>query len=766
MIKDKRGLSLIEIIFSLALLSIIVMAIFSGFASSYSMLKRSQNYTDDVFQTQQLIEQEIDLMNEAITEGTEPVGETIVLFGDSHPVTVTYYPRTVSLTGIRDEQSFFTTVAKKNMPLYLTDTTEVDIEFRDHSGSLDHVYVDTSNVYVDSDARLTSSHGAHLTYIYRWYISRDGYHMPMYAEPVETDEGRYYPIFPNDYTIIPGNTSSSLSYLKSSYAGKHIVCTVTSAAKSGKLGPISHSNHIFVSGLPHISDLAVHLDASMIFEEDSSAINEVGGQDRVKRWHDMSDENNDGVQGSSNAQPELIKNFFVGELVSNEQIYDTYVNYLYFETGDSMSVNYTVDPLDSTIFLISKESSEEEFRIYTGDDLPDYITLFSDITLSSSLDDIDVAELIVYDAVLDQSDVDEVLVYLEDKYHPIPPNATIDYLHPLNIVINQGDQYGLPSTILARMTSGRDEEVEVTWVPATINTSQHGTKYSTATAVDNAEKTTTLTLEILEVVQVTGVDIVEESVTLDKGESYALNYNIIPSNAENQTVTWKPTDSEIIDVTENGTVIAKKGGEETVTITSVSGDFEDTCLIVVRPTEVKGVNINVLEDDIYIVLGESRQLTASVQPIDADNQLVYWSTEDSNVVSMDNGLIGGEAIGSTTIQVKTDENNPDTGSPYTDSKRVFVIDNLPTVTPLSGASPYTFYFWQSRNLVFSVEPTTTQKNIITAGLESGTSNDIGFSWNGATLTLTTGDLRARFYGDVRVDLDGNGSFETVLIDVN
>src|SRR5690606_40436249 len=68
---------------------------------------------------------------------------------------------------------------------------------------------------------------------------------------------------------------------------------------------------------------------------------------------------------------------------------------------------------------------------------------------------------------------------------------------------------------------------------------------------------------------VTGVSITPQSLTLDVGESYALQVEVLGSQNVSQSVAWRSSDPAIATVNENGVVTAvASGGPVTITATS------------------------------------------------------------------------------------------------------------------------------------------------------------------------------------------------------
>ncbi len=78
-------------------------------------------------------------------------------------------------------------------------------------------------------------------------------------------------------------------------------------------------------------------------------------------------------------------------------------------------------------------------------------------------------------------------------------------------------------------------------------------------------------------VDVTGVEINKESLSLKTGESETLIATVSPDNATNKVVTWNSDDDTIATVDNNGKVTAVKKGTTTITVTTEDGSFSDTC---------------------------------------------------------------------------------------------------------------------------------------------------------------------------------------------
>jgi len=96
-------------------------------------------------------------------------------------------------------------------------------------------------------------------------------------------------------------------------------------------------------------------------------------------------------------------------------------------------------------------------------------------------------------------------------------------------------------------------------------------------------------------VDVTGVELDKDSVTLKTGESVSMIANVLPDNASDKSVIWTSYD-ESIAVVDNGEITAISTGTTTVTVTTVNGEFTDSVQVYVYlPGELNGdesVDIN------------------------------------------------------------------------------------------------------------------------------------------------------------------------------
>ena len=112
-------------------------------------------------------------------------------------------------------------------------------------------------------------------------------------------------------------------------------------------------------------------------------------------------------------------------------------------------------------------------------------------------------------------------------------------------------------------------------------------------------------------------------------------------------MTWSTSDVSVASVSD-GVVTANKIG--TATITARAGNKTATCAITVEPTPVTSVTLD--KTSASLKVGGSVVLTATVNPSDATDKTVTWSTSDVSVASVSDGVVTANMIGTATITAR------------------------------------------------------------------------------------------------------------------
>lgn len=124
-------------------------------------------------------------------------------------------------------------------------------------------------------------------------------------------------------------------------------------------------------------------------------------------------------------------------------------------------------------------------------------------------------------------------------------------------------------------------------------------------------------------VKAESVSISPAKVTLTAGEHTELTATVAPNNATSKYFKWASSDAKVASVDNFGRVVALSPGSTTITVTTDDGGLKATSEIIVNPS-------------------------------DATDQSVTWSTSDKDIATVDkNGVVTGQATGEAVVTVTT-----------------------------------------------------------------------------------------------------------------
>ena len=243
-------------------------------------------------------------------------------------------------------------------------------------------------------------------------------------------------------------------------------------------------------------------------------------------------------------------------------------------------------------------------------------------------------------------------------------------------------------------------------------------------------------------VSVAGVSLDKTEIVLVEGSSEKLTATVEPTNATNKNVTWSSDHEAIATVDQNGTVTARRGGQATITVTTADGSKTATCTVRVKiqigePVQSVGLN----KTELALEVGKTGTLEAKVEPSDATNKNVTWSSSNPEVATVDNGVVTAVSAGEAIITVTTED-----GAKTATCK---VTVNAPQTVPVTGVTldkaELTLEKGSTGTLKATVEPQNATNNTVTwsssneevATVANGTVTAV--SAGEATITVTTAD---------------------------
>ncbi len=157
-------------------------------------------------------------------------------------------------------------------------------------------------------------------------------------------------------------------------------------------------------------------------------------------------------------------------------------------------------------------------------------------------------------------------------------------------------------------------------------------------------------------VNVTEVSLDKTELTLTEGETETLTATVKPANADNRKVTWNSDKTEIATVDGAGKVTAVKAGEAVITVTTEDGGKTATCKVTVKAKAVNVTEVTLDKTELTLTEGETETLTATVKPDNADNRKVTWSSDKTEVATVDGaGRVTAVKAGEAVITVTTED---------------------------------------------------------------------------------------------------------------
>ena len=222
-------------------------------------------------------------------------------------------------------------------------------------------------------------------------------------------------------------------------------------------------------------------------------------------------------------------------------------------------------------------------------------------------------------------------------------------LNKTTLTLAQGQSEALVATVgpadATETVTWSSSDAKVATVDASGKVTAVGTGNATITAkAGDKEATCAVTV----VIPVSGITLSQHTLALEKGASATLTATVTPANATDKTVTWSTSDAAVATVDANGKVTAVGGGN--ATITAKAGDKEATCAVTVTvPVSSLSLNKNTLS----LTEGDSETLIATVNPSDATDKTVTWSTSNAAVATVDaDGKVTALTEGTAVITAK------------------------------------------------------------------------------------------------------------------
>ena len=150
----------------------------------------------------------------------------------------------------------------------------------------------------------------------------------------------------------------------------------------------------------------------------------------------------------------------------------------------------------------------------------------------------------------------------------------------------------------------------------------------------------------------------QADLSLKTGETVQLRWNVLPEDATDKSVTYRSLHPRIATVDDNGVVTAVNRGTATIVATSRDQGKKQGSVRVTVIQPVTGVSM--YRPLYYVQRGRNTTIRAVVEPRNANNQKVYWSSVDEDIATVrsngtSTGSVHGVSSGTTTVTGFTDD---------------------------------------------------------------------------------------------------------------
>ncbi len=142
----------------------------------------------------------------------------------------------------------------------------------------------------------------------------------------------------------------------------------------------------------------------------------------------------------------------------------------------------------------------------------------------------------------------------------------------------------------------------------------------------------------------------ETSMTLKIGETKTLRFTLYPTEATNRNVNWESSNTQVATV-QSGLVTAIGPGTAVIKVIAKDNASSAECKVTVSPTLSERITLS--ETTLNMKTGETKQLTFEIYPSETSNKEVEWESLNTQIATVNNGLVTAIGSGTAIVRVKT-----------------------------------------------------------------------------------------------------------------
>ena len=289
-------------------------------------------------------------------------------------------------------------------------------------------------------------------------------------------------------------------------------------------------------------------------------------------------------------------------------------------------------------------------------------------------------------------------------------------LDKASLELTEGDKATLIATVLPENASNKniswtsgDERVATVSAAGEVTAVAHGKATITVTTEDGNKTAKCEVTVNKKIYPVESVSLDKASLELTEGDKATLTATILPENASNKNISWTSGDEKVATVSATGKVTAVAHGKATITVTTEDGNKTAKCEVTVKAKTIHVESITLNKTELRLERLDRYTLTATVQPDNATNKEVKWSTSDDNIVTFFFGDIMAKQAGTAIITATTVDGGL-TATCKVTVKEIGAID----VTGISlNKSTTTLFIGKKETLVATITPSNATDKTVT-----------------------------------------------------
>jgi uncharacterized protein YjdB len=176
---------------------------------------------------------------------------------------------------------------------------------------------------------------------------------------------------------------------------------------------------------------------------------------------------------------------------------------------------------------------------------------------------------------------------------------------------------------------------------------------TTVITVRTADGNFTATLNLtVEKVEVASINITGSKTTIGSKETITLTATVLPANATFKNIVWASNNENVATVNSSGVVVAKSSGNVTITATSTDNNqiVGQYSLRVDRDSGgVAITKITIVGEDRLLSPKGTLSLSVNIEPEAAKEGRIVWTSNNTNVATVVDGLVTAVGAGVATI---------------------------------------------------------------------------------------------------------------------